>query len=174
MPVRSSSRVQPGFATMLESDRGQQCAEIIVETASGFARDLMVAGSWYAKLRERGIDFIVGDNRGSFIDDTPTAKLVRQVLGALSKFDKAMTVAKLRGVFPAFPNAQFLQVCRAPNAAATHKRFDCTIIPSLDALAAAVEHRSRRVASLAHVPAAVAVLDPNFPPLSHLLLSHRK
>jgi DNA invertase Pin-like site-specific DNA recombinase len=37
------------------------------------------------------------DNPSSFIDDTPTAKLVRQVLGAISEFDKAMTVAKLRG-----------------------------------------------------------------------------
>ena len=35
-------------------------------------------------------------NPGSFID-TPTAKPVRQVLGAISEFDKAMTVAKLRG-----------------------------------------------------------------------------
>jgi hypothetical protein len=30
------------------------------------------------------------------LDDTPTAKLVRQVLGAIAEF-KAMTVAKLRG-----------------------------------------------------------------------------
>jgi DNA invertase Pin-like site-specific DNA recombinase len=37
------------------------------------------------------------NNPGSFIDATPTAKLVRQVLGAISEFDKAMTVAKLRG-----------------------------------------------------------------------------
>jgi DNA invertase Pin-like site-specific DNA recombinase len=44
-----------------------------------------------------GIDLIAADNPGSFIDDTPTAKLVRQVLGAISEFDKAMTVAKLRG-----------------------------------------------------------------------------
>src|SRR5712671_3021032 len=51
----------------------------------------------YAKLRERGIDLSAADNPGSFIDDTPTAKLVRQVLGAISEFDKAMTVAKLRG-----------------------------------------------------------------------------
>jgi DNA invertase Pin-like site-specific DNA recombinase len=51
----------------------------------------------YAKLRERGIDLIAADSPGSFIDDTPTAKLVRQVLGAISEFDKAMTVAKLRG-----------------------------------------------------------------------------
>src|SRR5712671_5087205 len=51
----------------------------------------------YAKLRERGIDLIAADSPGSFFDDTPTAKLVRQVLGAISEFDKAMTVAKLRG-----------------------------------------------------------------------------
>jgi hypothetical protein len=40
---------------------------------------------------------IAADNPSSFLDDTPTAKLVRQVLGAISEFDKAMTVAKLRG-----------------------------------------------------------------------------
>jgi DNA invertase Pin-like site-specific DNA recombinase len=68
-----------------------------VETASRFARDLMVQEVGHAKLRERGIDLIAADNPGSFIDDTPTAKLVRQVLGAISEFDKAMTVAKLRG-----------------------------------------------------------------------------
>ena len=38
---------------------------------------------------------IAADNPGSFIDATPTAKLVRQVLGAISEFDKAMTVAPL-------------------------------------------------------------------------------
>jgi hypothetical protein len=63
--------------------------------ASGFARDLMVQEVGHAKLRERGIDLIAADNPGSFIDATPTAKLVRQVLGAISEFDKAMTVAPL-------------------------------------------------------------------------------
>jgi Resolvase, N terminal domain len=57
----------------------------------------MVQEIGHTKLRERGIDLIAADNPGSFIDDTPTAKLVRQVLGAISEFDKAMTVAKLRG-----------------------------------------------------------------------------
>jgi len=45
----------------------------IVETASRFARDLMVQEVDHSKLRERGIH----------LDDTPTAKLVRQVLGAI-------------------------------------------------------------------------------------------
>jgi DNA invertase Pin-like site-specific DNA recombinase len=76
---------------------GNGVRTIIVETASRFARDLMVQEVGHAKLRERGIDLIAADNPSSFIDDTPTAKLVRQVLGAISEFDKAMTVAKLRG-----------------------------------------------------------------------------
>jgi DNA invertase Pin-like site-specific DNA recombinase len=87
----------PGFAAMLKRIEGNGVRTIIVETASRFARDLMVQEVGHAKLRERGIDLIAVDNPGSFIDDTPTAKLVRQVLGAISEFDKAMTVAKLRG-----------------------------------------------------------------------------
>src|SRR5262249_34678508 len=82
---------------MLKAIEGNGVRTIIVETASRFARDLMVQEVGHAKLRERGIDLIAADNPGSFIDDTPTAKLVRQVLGAISEFDKAMTVAKLRG-----------------------------------------------------------------------------
>jgi DNA invertase Pin-like site-specific DNA recombinase len=88
---------RPGFASILERIEGNGVRTIIVETASRFARDLMVQEVGHAKLRERGIDLIAADNPGSFIDDTPTAKLVRQVLGAISEFDKAMTVAKLRG-----------------------------------------------------------------------------
>jgi DNA invertase Pin-like site-specific DNA recombinase len=61
------------------------------------AAALLVQEVGHAKLRERGIDLIAADNPASFIDNTPTAKLVRQVLGAISEFDKAMTVAKLRG-----------------------------------------------------------------------------
>ena len=33
----------------------------------------------------------------SFLDDGPTSKLIRQILGAVSEFDKAMIVAKLKG-----------------------------------------------------------------------------
>src|SRR5215470_2100854 len=88
---------RPGFVAMLERIEGNGVRTIIVETASRFARDLMVQEVGHAKLRERGIDLIAADNPSSFIDDTPTAKLVRQVLGAISEFDKAMTVAKLRG-----------------------------------------------------------------------------
>lgn len=88
---------RPGFLAALERIEGNGVRTIIVETANRFARDLMVQEVGHAKLRERGIDLIAADSPGSFIDDTPTARLVRQVLGAIAEFDKTMTVAKLKG-----------------------------------------------------------------------------
>src|SRR5215468_7591606 len=43
-----------------------------------------------------GIEIIAADSPGAFVEDPPTATLVRQVLGAVAELDKAMTVAKLR------------------------------------------------------------------------------
>ncbi|NZD64920.1 recombinase family protein [Rhizobium sp. WYCCWR 11290] len=88
---------RPGFAAMLKRIEGNGVRTIIVETASRFARDLMVQEVGYARLKERGIELIAADSPAAFQDDTPTAKLVRQILGAVAEFDKAMTVAKLRG-----------------------------------------------------------------------------
>src|SRR5215204_5436104 len=86
-----------GFAAMLKRIEGNGVRTIIVETANRFARDLMVQEVGYARLKERGIELIAADSPTSFIEDTPTARLIRQVLGAVAEFDKAMTVAKLRG-----------------------------------------------------------------------------
>ena len=63
---------------------------IIVETASRFARDLMVQEVGFAKLQALGIKLVAADSPQSFLDDTPTSKLIRQILGAVSGFDKAM------------------------------------------------------------------------------------
>src|SRR5262245_20761142 len=70
---------------------------IIVETANRFARDLMVQEVGFAKLQSLGIKLVAADSPSSFLDDTPTSKLIRQILGAVSEFDKAMVVAKLKG-----------------------------------------------------------------------------
>jgi DNA invertase Pin-like site-specific DNA recombinase len=76
---------------------GNGLRTIIVETASRFARDLMVQEVGFAKLKALGIALIAADSPQSFLDDTPTSKLIRQILGAVSEFDKAMVVAKLKG-----------------------------------------------------------------------------
>lgn len=88
---------RPGFAAMLERIAGNGIKTILVETASRFARDLMVQEVGFAKLQSLGISLVAADNPQSFLDETPTAILVRQLLGAVSQFDRAMTVAKLKG-----------------------------------------------------------------------------
>ena len=82
---------------MLEALEANGTKTIIVETANRFARDLMVQEVGFAMLKARGIDLIAADSPTSFLDDSPTARLIRQVLGAVSEFEKAMLVAKLRG-----------------------------------------------------------------------------
>jgi DNA invertase Pin-like site-specific DNA recombinase len=86
-----------GFGDMLKRIAGNGVRTIIVETANRFARDLMVQEVGFSMLKARGIDLIAADSPTSFLDDTPTATLIRQVLGAISEFEKAMLVAKLRG-----------------------------------------------------------------------------
>ena len=82
---------------MLEALEANGTKTIIVETANRFARDLMVQEVGFAMLKARGFDLIAADSPTSFLDDTPTARLIRQVLGAISEFEKAMLVAKLKG-----------------------------------------------------------------------------
>jgi DNA invertase Pin-like site-specific DNA recombinase len=57
----------------------------------------MVQEVGFAMLRDLGVTLIAADSPSSFLDDGPTSKLIRQILGAVSEFDKAMTVAKLKG-----------------------------------------------------------------------------
>ena len=82
---------------MLERLLSNGVRTIVVETAYRFARDLMVQETGYAMLKERGIALIAADKPDAFLDDTPTARMIRQILGAVSEFEKAMLVRKLRG-----------------------------------------------------------------------------
>src|ERR671910_536585 len=74
-------QARAGFAAMLKRIEGDGGRTIIVETASRFARDLMVQEVGYAMLKERGIELIAADSPQSFIDDMPTARPLRPVLG---------------------------------------------------------------------------------------------
>jgi DNA invertase Pin-like site-specific DNA recombinase len=88
---------RPGFMAALEMIAGNGLRTIIVETANRFARDLIVQETGWKRLHADGIALIATDSPDQFVDDTPTAVLIRQILGAVAQFDKAMTVAKLRG-----------------------------------------------------------------------------
>lgn len=87
---------RPGFAAMLAHIAGNGVRVVIVETASRLARDLMVQETAYRGLLALGVKLIASDSPDTFVDDGPTATMVRQILGAVSQFEKAGLVAKLK------------------------------------------------------------------------------
>jgi DNA invertase Pin-like site-specific DNA recombinase len=87
---------RPGFAALLAYCEAHGVGVVLVENASRFARDLAVQLTGHALLRERGIELVPADAPTYFTDPSPTAELVRQILGAVSQFEKAALVAKLR------------------------------------------------------------------------------
>ncbi len=87
---------RPGFAAMLDRIAGNGVRTIIVESPDRFARDLAVQLAGHDYLKNLGVALIPASAPDHFLEETPTAVLVRQVLGAIAQFEKAATVAKLK------------------------------------------------------------------------------
>ena len=86
---------RPGFMDMLRRVASNGAKTIIVESPDRFARDLIVQLTGHDILKAHGIALVPTTAPDFFTEDTPTAVLVRQVLGAIAQFEKASTVAKL-------------------------------------------------------------------------------
>jgi DNA invertase Pin-like site-specific DNA recombinase len=56
---------------MMEAIAANECRTIVVETASRFARDLIVQETGFAMLRGRGITLVAADSPDAFLDNTP-------------------------------------------------------------------------------------------------------
>jgi DNA invertase Pin-like site-specific DNA recombinase len=93
-PLRAP--VRPGFAALLCYCEAHGVGVVLVVNASRFARDLAVQLTGHALLRARGIELVPVDAPTYFTDPSPTAEMVRQILGAVSQFEKARLVAKLK------------------------------------------------------------------------------
>jgi DNA invertase Pin-like site-specific DNA recombinase len=87
---------RPGFKAMLDRIAGNGVRVVLVESPDRFARDLAVQLTGHDYLRSLGVELVPTSAPNFFTTDTPTAVLVRQVLGAISQFEKASLVAKLR------------------------------------------------------------------------------
>jgi DNA invertase Pin-like site-specific DNA recombinase len=81
---------------MLDRIAGNGVRTIIVESPDRFAGDLIVQLAGHDYLRTLGVELVPASAPDFFLADTPTAVLVRQVLGAISQFEKTSLVAKLR------------------------------------------------------------------------------
>ena len=80
---------RPGFTEMLQRLATDGAKTIIVESPDRFALDLAVQLAGHDILKGLGIAIIPALAPDFFIEDTPTAVLVRQVLGAIAQFEKA-------------------------------------------------------------------------------------
>lgn len=88
---------RPALAEMMVSleQNGLGIHTVIIERVDRLARDLMVQETIIDDLKKSGVSILSAAD-GDLLQDDPTRKLVRQVLGAISEYDKTMTVLKLR------------------------------------------------------------------------------
>jgi DNA invertase Pin-like site-specific DNA recombinase len=87
---------RPGFRSMMDRIAGNGVRVVIVESPDRFARDLAVQIAGHDYLKGLGVALVPTSAPDFFAEDTPTAVLVRQVLGAIAQFEKASLVAKMK------------------------------------------------------------------------------
>jgi DNA invertase Pin-like site-specific DNA recombinase len=88
---------RPALAEMMVSleKNGHGVKTVIVERVDRLARDLMIQETLLDDFKRAGFS-ILSATDGDLLEDDPTRRLVRQVLGAIAEYDKTMTVLKLR------------------------------------------------------------------------------
>ncbi len=88
---------RPALADMIISleQNGHGVNTVIIERIDRLARDIMVQETILNNFRTIGIS-VISATDGDLIDNDPTRKLIRQVMGAIAEYDKDMTVLKLR------------------------------------------------------------------------------
>lgn len=81
---------------MLEALASNGAKTVIIEKLDRLARDLMIQESIIGDLRKRGFH-LISVTEPDLCSDEPTRVMMRQIFGAIAQYDRAMTVAKLRG-----------------------------------------------------------------------------
>ncbi|WP_433965142.1 recombinase family protein [Tunturiibacter gelidiferens] len=81
---------------MLEALASNGAKTVIIERLDRLARDLMVQENIIADLRKRGFE-LISVAEPDLCSNDPSRVLMRQIFGSIAQYDRAMTVAKLRG-----------------------------------------------------------------------------
>jgi len=87
---------RPGFSELLSEIQSREISIVLIENASRFARDLLHQEAGVEALSKLNIHIVPVDAPDTFTEDTPSRVLIRQVLGAVSEFEKASLVSKLK------------------------------------------------------------------------------
>jgi len=87
---------RPQFMKMISDSEKWKIKVLVFENQSRLSRDIIVQESSYRLLSSKGYQLISSENPSTFIEDSPTSNLIRQILGCVSEFDKSSLVEKLR------------------------------------------------------------------------------
>jgi DNA invertase Pin-like site-specific DNA recombinase len=87
---------RPALKAMLEALASNGAKAVIIERLERLARDLMVQENIIADLRKRKFE-LISVAEPDLCSDDPSRVLMRQIFGSIAQYDRAMTVAKLRG-----------------------------------------------------------------------------
>ena len=84
------------FLRMIHDSETLDIKVLVFSDQSRLSRDIIVQESTYRLLSSRGYRLISSENPDSFIEDTSTSHLIRQIMGSFCEFDRSSTVHKLR------------------------------------------------------------------------------
>ena len=89
---------RPGLTDLLVALKANGVRTVICESATRLARDLMISEIILGEFRKIGVRVISADGGIDLTsgNDDPSAKLIRQILGAVSEWEKCALVQKLR------------------------------------------------------------------------------
>ena len=87
---------RPSFLEMLNYCEEYGIDTIVFESSSRLSRDLICMETGFQYLSSLGYTLISVDSPKTFVENTPTSVLIRQVLGCISQFEKSNLVEKLR------------------------------------------------------------------------------
>ena len=87
---------RPEFMNMISDSERLGIKVLVFSDQSRLSRDIIVQESTYRLLSSRGYSLISSENPNSFLEDTPTSNLIRQIMGSFCEFDRSSTVHKLK------------------------------------------------------------------------------
>ena len=93
---KMDTMVRPEFMRMISDSEGLGIKVLVFSDQSRLSRDIIVQESSYRLLSSRGYSLISSENPNSFLEDTPTSNLIRQIMGSFCEFDRSSTVHKLK------------------------------------------------------------------------------
>ncbi len=87
---------RPALSALLQALHANGVQLVLVEKLDRLARDLMVQETIIGDLRKHGFE-LLSVAEPDLLQDDPTRILMRQLMGAVAQYEKAMIVIKLRG-----------------------------------------------------------------------------